>query len=147
MKILLQRVAEASVSIDKKIFSSIESGLLALVCIEKGDDEAQVESFARKVANIRLFTDDDGKINLSILDTGGETLVVSQFTLAANLQKGNRPGFSNSADPEIAERLCDLFCKQLAVEGVPVKVGEFHSHMLVSLVNDGPMTIWMDSNH
>jgi D-tyrosyl-tRNA(Tyr) deacylase len=147
MRILLQRVTEASVSIEEEVFSSIGSGLLALVCIEKGDDEAQIESFAHKVANIRLFTDDKGKVNLSILDTGGETLVISQFTLAANLKKGNRPGFSNSADPEVAEHLCDLFCKQLAAEGVPLKVGKFRSHMSVSLVNDGPMTIWMDSKY
>ncbi len=146
MRVLLQRVTEASVSINEEVFSSIGPGLLALVCIEKGDNEEQVNSFARKVANIRLFPDNEGKANLSILDTGGETLVISQFSLAADIRKGNRPGFSNSADPEIAERLYNLFCTQLAFEGVPLEFGKFRSHMSVSLVNDGPMTIWMDSN-
>ena len=146
MRVLLQRVTEASVSINEEVISSIGPGLLALVCIEKGDNEEQVKSIARKVANIRLFADNDGKTNLSILDTGGKTLVISQFTLAADLRKGNRPGFSNSADPEIAKRLFNLFCKQLALEGVPLEFGKFRSHMSVNLVNDGPMTIWMDTN-
>lgn len=147
MRVVLQRVTEASVSINGEVLSAIGPGILALVCIEKGDDEAQADFFARKVANIRMFADVDGKTNLSILDTGGETLIISQFTLAADWRKGNRPGFSNSADPETAERLYEYLCKQLAAEGVPLKFGRFRSHMLVSLVNDGPMTIWMDSDH
>jgi D-tyrosyl-tRNA(Tyr) deacylase len=147
MRVVLQRVTEASVSINGTVLSAIGPGILALVCIEKGDDEAQADFFARKMANIRMFADVDGKTNLSILDTGGETLIISQFTLAADWRKGNRPGFSNSADPETAERLYEYLCKQLAAEGVPLKFGRFRSHMLVSLVNDGPMTIWMDSDH
>lgn len=147
MRVVLQRVTEASISINGAVLSAIGPGILALVCIEKGDDEAQADFFARKVANIRMFADVDGKTNLSILDTGGETLIISQFTLAADWRKGNRPGFSNSADPETAERLYEYLCKQLAAEGVPLKFGRFRSHMLVSLVNDGPMTIWMDSDH
>lgn len=146
MRILLQRVIEASVSINEELFSSIGRGILLFVCIEKGDNEEQVRSFANKVANIRLFADSNGKTNLSVLDAGGETLVVSQFTLAADLQKGNRPSFSNAADPKIAERLCNLFCKYLVAEGVSLKSGKFGSHMSVGLVNDGPMTIWMNSN-
>ncbi len=144
MRVLLQRVSEASVSIDEEALSAIGPGLVVLVCTEKGEDEAQADFFARKIANIRLFADADGKTNLSILDVTGEALVISQFTLAANWRKGNRPGFSAAADPETAERLYEYLCKQLAAEGVPVKTGRFRSHMAVSLVNDGPMTIWMD---
>jgi len=144
MRVLLQRVSEASVSIDGEALSAIGPGLVVLVCTEKGDDEAQADFFARKIANIRLFADADGKTNLSILDVTGEALVISQFTLAADWRKGNRPGFSAAADPETAERLYEYLCKQLAAEGVPVKTGRFRSHMAVSLVNDGPMTIWMD---
>ena len=108
-------------------------------------DEADADFFARKIANIRLFADADGKTNLSILDVGGAALVISQFTLAADWRKGNRPGFSAAANPETAERLYEYLCKQLAAEGVPLKTGRFRSHMAVSLVNDGPMTIWMGS--
>jgi D-tyrosyl-tRNA(Tyr) deacylase len=145
MRVLLQRVSEASVAIEGEILSAIGPGLLVLICTEKGDDEADADFFARKIANIRLFADADGKTNLSILDVGGAALVISQFTLAADWRKGNRPGFSAAADPETAERIYEYLCKQLAVEGVPLKTGRFRSHMAVSLVNDGPMTIWMDS--
>ncbi len=145
MRALLQRVSEASVSLEGEVLSAIGPGLVVLVCTEKGDDEAAADFFARKIAKMRLFADADGKTNLSILDVGGEVLVISQFTLAADWRKGNRPGFSAAADPETAERLYEYLCKQLAAEGVPVKTGRFRSHMAVSLVNDGPMTIWMDS--
>ena len=144
MRALLQRVSEASVSLEGEVLSAIGPGLVVLVCTEKGDDEAAADFFARKIANIRVFADADGKTNMSVMDVGGETLVISQFTLAADWRKGNRPGFSAAADPETAERLYEYFCKQLAAEGVPVKTGRFRSHMAVSLVNDGPMTIWMD---
>ncbi len=144
MRVLLQRVSEASVAIDGDILSSIGPGLVVLICTEKGDDEDDADFFARKIANIRLFADADGKTNLSILDVGGEALVISQFTLAADWRKGNRPGFSAAADPETAERLYEYLSKQLAAEGVQLKTGRFRSHMAVSLVNDGPMTIWMD---
>ncbi len=144
MRVLLQRVTEASVAIDGDILSAIGPGLVVLVCTEKGDEETDADFFARKIANIRLFADAHGKTNLSILDIGGEALVISQFTLAADWRKGNRPGFSAAADPESAERIYEYLCKQLAAEGVPVKTGRFRSHMAVSLVNDGPMTIWMD---
>lgn len=140
----MQRVTEAGVSLEGETLAAIGPGLVVLVCTEKGDDEAAAEYFARKVANMRLFADDDGKTNLSILDTNGEALVISQFTLAAEWRKGNRPGFSAAADPELAERLYEYFCEKLGGEGVPVKTGKFRSHMAVSLVNDGPMTIWMD---
>ncbi len=146
MKALLQRVSEASVGLDGETIAAIGQGLLVLVCTEREDGEAQADFFARKIANIRLFADADGKTNLSILDVGGEALVISQFTLAADWRKGNRPGFSRVADPETAEKHYEYFCKKLAAEGVPVKTGKFRSHMAVNLVNDGPMTLWMDSN-
>jgi len=144
VKALLQRVSEASVSLEGAILSAIGPGLVVLVCTEKEDSDADADFFARKIANMRLFADADGKTNLSILDIGGEALVISQFTLAAVWRKGNRPGFSAAADPDMAERHYEYFCKRLAGEGVPVKTGKFRSHMAVSLVNDGPATIWMD---
>lgn len=144
MRALLQRVTEASVSLEGEVLSEIGPGLVVLVCTEKGDDEAAADYFARKIANMRLFADQGGKTNLSILDVGGEALVISQFTLAADWRKGNRPGFSAAADPEMAEKIYQYLCGRLAGEGVPVKTGKFRSHMAVSLINDGPMTIWMD---
>jgi len=145
MKAVLQRVAEASVDLEGEAIAAIGPGLVVLVCAEKSDAEADADFFARKIANMRLFADAAGKTNLSIKDVEGEALVISQFTLAADWRKGNRPGFSAAADPETAERLYDYFCEKLAAEGVPVKKGRFRSHMRVNLVNDGPVTIWMDS--
>ena len=145
MKALLQRVSEASVSLDGEELSAIQTGMVVLVCTEREDTDEDADFFARKIANMRLFADDEGKTNRSILDVGGEALVISQFTLAANWRKGNRPGFSAAADPDKAERHYEYFTKQLAGQGVTVKTGKFRSHMAVSLVNDGPMTIWMDS--
>ncbi|MBL4690045.1 MAG: D-tyrosyl-tRNA(Tyr) deacylase [Rhodospirillales bacterium] len=145
MRALLQRVSEASVAVDGETLSEIGAGLVVFVCAEKGDGEAGVETFARKIANMRLFADADGKTNLSILDVAGAALIVSQFTLAAEWRKGNRPGFSAAADPETAQRLYEYFCQRLAGEGVAVKTGKFRAHMAVRLINDGPMTIWMDS--
>jgi len=144
MRALLQRVTEASVSLEGEVLSAIGPGLVVLVCTERDDDEAAADYFARKIAKMRLFADGDGKTNLSILDVGGEALIISQFTLAADWRKGNRPGFSAAANPETAERLYEYLCQRLAGEGVAVKTGKFRSHMAVSLVNDGPMTIWMD---
>ena len=128
------------------MLSAIGAGLVVLVCTDREDIDEDADFFARKIANMRLFADEEGKTNLSILDVGGEALVISQFTLAANWRKGNRPGFSAAADPEQAEKHYQYFCNQLAAEGVPVKTGKFRSHMAVSLVNDGPLTIWMDSH-
>ena len=145
MKALLQRVGEASVSIGGEALSAIGPGLVVLVCTDREDTDADADFFARKIANMRLFADADGKSNLSLLDVGGEALVISQFTLAANWRKGNRPGFSAAADPEMAEKHYEYFCKRLAAEGVPVRTGKFRSPMAVSLINDGPVTIWMDS--
>lgn len=145
MKALLQRVTTASVSVDDEVIAAIGPGLLVLVCTEAGDGDAEVDYFARKIAHMRLFADAGGKTNLSLLDVGGQVLVISQFTLAADWRRGNRPSFSGAADPEIAERVYDDLCRRLAGHGVAVERGRFRSHMQVALVNDGPVTIWMDS--
>jgi len=149
LKALLQRVSEAGVGLAGETtaapIAEIGPGLVVLVCTEKDDGEAAADYMARKIAHMRLFADADGKTNLSVLDVGGEALVISQFTLAADWRKGNRPSFSAAADPETAERLYEYFAARLAHEGVPVRTGRFRSHMKVALVNDGPLTIWMDS--
>lgn len=124
---------------------AIGRGIMVFVCAEPDDTETQVEFFARKIANMRLFADADSLMNLSVLDIVGEALVVSQFTLAANWRKGNRPGFSRAARPELGRALYDQFCEALRRQGVPVETGIFGTDMRVSLINDGPVTIWMDS--
>ncbi len=145
MRALLQRVTEAAVTVDGATVGAIGHGLLVLVCAEHGDTEADARYFAGKIARMRMFPDQDGKTNLSVLDVKGSVLVVSQFTLAADWRKGNRPGFSRAAAPDVAEALYERFCDLLAGEGVPVETGRFAASMKVSLVNDGPFTIWMDS--
>lgn len=145
MKALLQRVSEASVVVDDRAVGAIGPGILVLFCVEDGDGEAEADFLARKVANLRIFQDDAGKMNRSVLDTGGSALVVSQFTLAADLSRGNRPGFSGAAAPEQANALYARFSQSLGEHGVPVETGEFRVHMDVHLVNDGPVTIWMDT--
>jgi D-tyrosyl-tRNA(Tyr) deacylase len=119
-------------------------GLLILVCAMAGDDDGRAEALARKVAALRIFRDDGGKMNRSLLDTGGGALVVSQFTLAADASRGNRPGFSAAAPPEEGRRLCDVFAARLAAQGIPVATGEFGADMDVALVNQGPVTIWLE---
>ncbi len=145
MKTVLQRVSEASEAVDGRVVGAIGPGLLILLCAEGGDGEAEVEFLARKIARLRVFADEAGRMNRSVLDVGGGALVVSQFTLAADVSRGNRPGFSNAAPPELAEALYARFCARLAEHGVPVQTGRFAAHMAVSLVNDGPVTIWMDT--
>lgn len=145
MRALLQRVSAASVATDGETIGEIGLGLLVLLCAVKGDGEAETEYLARKIAALRLFADDAGKTNLSIRDVGGAALVVSQFTLAADWKKGNRPGFSNAAPPEKAEALYRHFCAHLKAEDVPVETGRFAASMQISLINDGPFTIWMDT--
>ena len=152
MRALLQRVTEAHGDLiddaagTAERLSAIGPGLVVLVCAEKPDTAETAAYFARKIAALRVFNDDQGKTNLSILDVSGEALVISQFTLAADWKKGNRPGFSNAADPETAERLYLDFVEKLKAEGVPVKTGKFRSHMRVNLSNDGPFTLWMESD-
>jgi len=145
LKLLLQRVTEAAVDIDGACVGRIGPGLLVLVCAEPGDTDEDAAYLARKVALMRIFSDDEGKMNRSVADIGGAVLSVSQFTLAARWKKGNRPGFSDAAGPELGARLYDCFCDALRAEGLPVETGRFGTEMKVSLVNDGPVTIWMDS--
>jgi D-aminoacyl-tRNA deacylase len=145
VRAVLQRVTEARVHVDRDLVGQIGKGFLILVCAMGGDTEAQAEWLAAKIAKLRVFKDDQGKMNLSIRDIGGSALVVSQFTLAADL-RGNRPGFSTAAPPLEGERLYLHFSQALAQEGIPVANGRFGADMAVSLVNDGPVTIWMDTD-
>lgn len=145
MKALLQRVSQSSVSVDNQIISSIENGLLVLLGIEKEDTPAQAAALCKKIANLRIFEDDQDKMNLSIMDVHGEILVISQFTLMANTKKGNRPSFVDAAPPEIAKPLIRVFCNTMQEYGIPVKEGVFGAHMQVALINDGPVTIWLEN--
>lgn len=145
MKALLQRVSEARVEVDGESLGGIGRGLVILFCAEPGDREADAEALARKIAKLRIFPDEAGKMNLSLTDVGGGALAVSQFTLAADLSRGNRPGFSGAASPELGEALYRHFCSQLRHLGLAVETGRFGAHMAVHLVNDGPVTIWIDS--
>ena len=145
MKVLIQRVSEASVSVDGEVIGQIGPGFLALVCALRGDGEDEPARMAARVAKLRVFHDDAGKMNRSILDTGGAVLAISQFTLAADLRSGNRPGFSYAAAPEDGLRLVDAFCEALRGHGIPVATGRFGAEMRVALVNEGPVTIMLDS--
>jgi D-tyrosyl-tRNA(Tyr) deacylase len=147
MKALLQRVLDASVGLDGAVHSSISRGLLILLGVAQGDGESQVEALAKKVSGLRIFDDTQGKTNLSCEDIGGEYLVVSQFTLCADLSKGKRPGFEMAMRPPGSEELYLKFCGRLAaLSGRPLKTGKFGASMVVSLRNDGPATYWLDTN-
>lgn len=143
MRAVLQRVSRASVTVEGQVTGEIGPGLMILICAMEGDTDAQADQLAAKIAKMRIFKDEAGKMNLSIRDIGGAALVVSQFTLAADL-RGNRPGFSTAAKPEEGKRLYDHFSARLRAEGLPVANGIFGADMDVSLNNDGPVTIWMD---
>ncbi|MBE0453868.1 MAG: D-tyrosyl-tRNA(Tyr) deacylase [Roseovarius sp.] len=145
MRALLQRVSEAEVTVDGESIGRCGAGLMILVCAMQGDTEVAAERLAGKVARLRIFRDEEGRMNRSVLDIGGEALVVSQFTLAADTSRGNRPGFSTAAAPEEGRRLYEHFAGALAALGVPVETGQFAGDMRVRLVNDGPVTIWMES--
>ena len=145
MRALIQRVTDAAVRVEGAVIGEIGPGLLILICAMQGDTEAQADKLAAKIAKLRIFEDDAGKMNRSVLDVGGSALVVSQFTLAADTSRGNRPGFSAAAPPEEGRRLYEHFAASLAALGVPVETGQFAGDMRVSLVNDGPVTIWMES--
>jgi D-tyrosyl-tRNA(Tyr) deacylase len=145
MRALLQRVSEAEVTVEGARIGACGPGLLILVCAMQGDTGAEAERLAAKVSRLRIFRDAEGRMNRSILETGGGALVVSQFTLAADTSRGNRPGFSAAAPPEEGARLYELFAQSLAALGVPVETGRFGAEMRVRLVNDGPVTIWMES--
>ena len=144
MRAVLQRVSRASVTVEGRITGEIGPGLMILICAMEGDTDAKADQLAAKIAKMRIFKDEAGKMNLSIRDIGGQALVVGQFTLAADL-RGNRPGFSTAAKPDEGKRLYEYFSARLRAEGVPVENGIFGADMDVSLNNDGPVTIWMDT--
>lgn len=145
MRALIQRVSQASVTVDGTRIGQTGAGLLILVCAMQGDSEAEADQLAAKIAKLRIFKDEAGKMNLSVRDIDGSALVVSQFTLAADTSRGNRPGFSAAASPDEGERLYRYFAQQLAAQGVPVETGAFGADMKVELLNDGPVTIWMEA--
>ena len=148
MRVVIQRVSEASVTIDGKIHSGIGQGLLVLVGFESIDTVKTIDWLCAKIVNMRIFSDAEGKMNLSVLDVGGEILAVSQFTLHASTRKGNRPSFIRAAPPDISEPLYDTFVKRLSeLLGKPVATGIFGAAMKVALVNDGPVTIVMDTEN
>jgi D-tyrosyl-tRNA(Tyr) deacylase len=144
MRALLQRVSRASVMVDDKIISQIGKGLVVLLGIGHGDGEEQAAFLAEKVANLRIFEDEQGKTNLSVLDVAGEAIVVSQFTLYADSRKGRRPSFTDAALPDVAEPLVNRFVELLRGHGVPTQTGQFGAHMQVEIHNDGPVTIWLE---
>lgn len=144
MRIVLQRVRHARVSVNSQFIADIGPGLVLLVGIGPDDGEEQVRFLAKKVANLRIFEDEDGKINRSVLDVGGEAIVVSQFTLYADTRKGRRPSFTDAASPELAQPLIERFATLLDEQGIPTQTGEFGAHMLVEIANDGPVTILLE---
>lgn len=145
MRALIQRVRHAKVEVEGRITGEIGPGLLILICAMQGDGETEAEKLAARVAKLRIFRDEADKMNRSVSDIGGACLVVSQFTLAADTSRGNRPGFSTAAPPEIGNRLYEHFSAALRGLGLPVENGEFGADMAVSLLNDGPVTIWIDT--
>jgi len=144
VRALVQRVTQASVHVDGERIGETGPGLLILVCAMQGDDAGKPALLAAKIAKLRIFKDADGKMNLSLRDTGGGALVVSQFTLAADTSRGNRPGFSAAAPPAEGEQLYRAFIAELAALGIAVAAGRFGAEMQVGLINDGPVTIWLD---
>jgi len=145
MKALLQRVTNASVTVNGAITGSIKRGLVVLVGVANGDTIKDAQYLAPKIANLRIFSDSDGKFNLSCLDIKGELLVISQFTLLADARKGRRPSFTNAAPPNKAEELFNQFLDQVKSTGLKVETGRFQTHMLIEIHNDGPVTIMLDS--
>ncbi len=144
MRIVLQRVSQARVTVEDQIIAEIGPGLVLLVGISPTDEEEQARYLAEKIATLRIFEDQEGKMNRSLLDVGGSAIVVSQFTLYADTRKGRRPSFTDSAQPSIAEPLVERFATFLGELGIPTQSGEFGAHMLVEIVNDGPVTIYLE---
>ena len=145
MRALIQRVSHANVTVDEKVVGEINKGLLVLLGVGQGDGESQVKTVADKIVNLRIFEDDEGKMNRSLLEVGGQVLVVSQFTLYADVRRGRRPSFTNAAPPALAEPLVERFKNAISSYGLTVADGIFGAYMQVELLNDGPVTIWMDS--
>ncbi|HEX6947002.1 MAG TPA: D-aminoacyl-tRNA deacylase [Acidimicrobiia bacterium] len=144
MRVVLQRVSRSSVRVDGEVVGQIERGLLLLAGVATGDTTDTVRAAAEKVAGLRIFSDDEGKMNRSVRDVGGSALVVSQFTLLGDARRGRRPSFTDAAAPEIAEPLIELFARELEGQGVPTATGVFGARMEVELVNDGPVTLVLD---
>ena len=145
MKALLQRVAAASVVVEEKVIAEVGNGLLVFLCVEKGDTREDLDYLAGKIRNLRIFEDEAGKMNLSVIDVAGDALVVSQFTLAADCRKGNRPSFDEAEGPVKAEEMYQEMVRKLSGEGIRVSEGRFGALMKIHLINDGPVTILLDS--
>ena len=146
MKVVIQRVSRASVSVEGSVVGSIEKGFMLLIGIVKGDTETEITAVAEKISKMRIFEDENEKMNLGLADVGGSVLAISQFTLCADCRRGNRPDFFNAAPPAEANRLYEYFMSLLRDKGIKVEKGVFGAHMEVSLVNDGPVTIILDSD-
>jgi D-aminoacyl-tRNA deacylase len=144
MRVVIQCVKSGRVTVEGHTIAEIGKGVVILLGIGPGDGEEQARYLAEKIANLRVFGDDDGKMNLSLLDVGGEAVVVSQFTLYADTRKGRRPSFTEAALPDVASPLVERFAELMRQQGVPTQTGEFGAHMLVEIANDGPVTIWME---
>lgn len=145
MRLVLQRVKSGRVLVAGHAVAEIGKGLVILVGVGPADGDEQVRFLSKKVANLRIFEDEQGKMNLSLLDVGGEAIVVSQFTLYADTRKGRRPSFTDAALPDVARPLVERFAEMLHELGIPTQTGEFGAHMLVEISNDGPVTIWLEA--
>jgi D-tyrosyl-tRNA(Tyr) deacylase len=145
LRSVIQRVSSASVSVDGQVVGQIGRGLLVLVGVAEGDTAADIEYTAAKVRDLRIFPDDEGRMNRSVVEVGGSVLVVSQFTLLGDVRRGRRPGFDAAASPDLAKALYDQLVERLRSDGLPIATGVFQAHMAVALVNDGPVTILIDS--
>jgi len=146
MRAVVQRVKKASVSVDGHVVGEIEGGLAILLGVRVGDTEAEAQWMAKKIAALRIFDDDEGKLNRSVLDVRGSALIISQFTLYGDARKGRRPSYDQAAPPDVAEPLIRRFVELLLAEGVPVQTGVFRAHMLVEIHNDGPVTILLEQD-
>jgi D-tyrosyl-tRNA(Tyr) deacylase len=144
MRVIVQRVRRGRVTIEGRVTAEIGAGVVILLGIGMNDGEEQARFLAEKIANLRIFDDEAGKMNRSLLDVDGQAIVVSQFTLYADTRKGRRPSFTDAAPPQIASPLVERFADLLREQGVPTQTGEFGAHMLVDIANDGPVTIWME---
>jgi D-tyrosyl-tRNA(Tyr) deacylase len=145
LRACIQRVAEASVTVEGEIVGQIEKGLLVLLGVGKNDSPEEANWMAERIAGLRVFNDEQGKMNLSLADVGGAMLIVSQFTLWGDCRKGRRPSFVNAADPAVANTLYEMFVTLVREMGIEVATGKFREHMMVALVNDGPVTLWIDT--